>query len=218
MKRSVFALSLALLMMAFAKPASAGTITLSFNSVGVPPGDNGGQSYVTVISSTVASGSHLAISEFTVSGDGGFDGTYAVTGSVNGFGYLSFDTSTNFLEIIGGIASLGVSNGSSLLSGAGSFSNIAVTAPNCVAIPSHFCPMVTFDAGGTLEASLASALGLGTSMDVHSFNVAEGTGNDFPQFSADATATPVPEPTSMALLGTGLLFAARGARQFLKRS
>ena len=82
--KSVFAAVIAALTMAM--PASAGPITIEFTSAGVPPGDNSGNSYITVISSTVASGANLAISKMVVSGDGAFDGTYDVTGAVAGYG------------------------------------------------------------------------------------------------------------------------------------
>ena len=84
--KSVFAVVIAALTMA--TPAFAGPITIEFKSAGVPAGDNGGKSYITVNSPTVASGKDLAISTMIVSGDAGFDGTYAVTGAVAGFGAL----------------------------------------------------------------------------------------------------------------------------------
>ena len=200
----VFAVMIAALAMAM--PASAGPITIEFTSAGVPPGDNGGLSFITVISSTIASGADLAISTMIVSGDGGFDGTYAVTGAVAGFGALSFDTSTNFVQIVGGVASLLVADGTTLLTGTGPFSNISVTAPACVAIPSHLCPTVSFDAPDIKDPALLSALGIsGNLWHLSSFDTAEGTGNGFPQSSADVLDTHIPEPASMALLGPALI-------------
>jgi hypothetical protein len=101
--KSVVAVVIAALAMVL--PASASPITIEFTSALVPPGDNGGLSYIGVTSSTVASGADLAISAMIVSGDGVFDGTYAVTGSVAGFGALSFDTGANSVQIVGGIPS-----------------------------------------------------------------------------------------------------------------
>ena len=118
----VFAVVIAALSMAM--PAFADPITIEFTSAGVPPGDNGGLSYIYVISGTLASGHDLAISTMIVSGDGVFDGTYVVTGAVNGYGALSFDTGDNTVQIVGGVARLSVADGTTLLTGTGPFSNI----------------------------------------------------------------------------------------------
>ena len=160
----------------------------------------------TVISPTVASGANLAISKMIVSGDGGFDGIYPVTGAVAGFGALSFDTGANSVQIVGGVADLSVADGTTLLTGTGPFSNILVTAPSCVAKPSDRCVTVSFDAPDMVGPTLLSALGIsGNLWQLSSFDTAEGTGNGFPQASADVLNTHVPEPASMALLGTALI-------------
>jgi PEP-CTERM motif len=163
-------------------------------------------SFITIVNSTTASGKDLAISQMIVSGDGLFDGTYSVTGTVGtGFGDLTFDTSLHSVTIVGGVTSL-VPNGTTLLTGTGLFSNIVVTAPNCTIITSHLCPTVSFDATSTLDASLLSALGIsGNAWNLSSFDTAEGTGNGFPQNSAEALNTQiVPEPATLLLLGSGL--------------
>jgi hypothetical protein len=63
------------------------------------------------------------------------------------------------------------------------------------------------DAKSTLGASLFGALGLSgpNEWNLSSLYTADGTGNAFPQTSADAVNTQVvPEPTTLLLLGTGL--------------
>ena len=179
--------------LAMAVPASASPITIEFESAD----DNGG--YITVISPTTASGSNLGISKMIVSGDGGFDGTYAVAG-----GALSFDTGANTVQIAGGIALLSVADGTTLLTGTGPFSNISITNSPCEGI--HTCPVVSFDASDMVGPTLLSALGIsGNLWQLSSFDTADGTGNGYPQTSADVLNTHVPEPASMALLGTALI-------------
>lgn len=188
--------------LAMAMPASAGPITIEFTGAGVPLGNNGVSS-IFVTSSTIAAGSDLGISQMIVLGDGGFDGTYVVTGAANGYGALSFDTSSGFIQIVGGVTGL-VPNGTTLLTGTGPFSNVLVTAPNCGG--SNLCPTVTFDAKDTMDAALLSALGIGNSgWELSSFDTAEGSGNGFPQSSADVLNTYLPEPASVALFGTALI-------------
>jgi PEP-CTERM motif len=202
----VFAAAVATL--ALAMPASANVITIEFTSIGVPPGDNGGVSLINWTSSTQATGSNLAISEMIVSGDGSFDGTYAVTGNVAGFGSLNFDTSSNLVQIVGGvtIGAATIPDGTALLTGTGPFTNVLVTAGNCVAIPSHLCPTVTFDAPNTINATLLSDLGSPHNVwELSSFDTGEGTSNTVPQTSADVLNTNIPEPGSMAVLGTALV-------------
>jgi hypothetical protein len=179
--------------LAMAMPASASPITIEFESAG----DNGG--YITVTSPTLASGSNLGISAMIVSGDGVFDRSYTVTG-----GALSFDTGANSVHIVGGVAGLSVANGTTLLTGTGPFSNIVVTNPSCAL--GHQCPAVSFDAPDMVGPTLLSALGIsGDLWQLSSFDTADGTGNGFPQTSADVLTTHVPEPASMALLGTALI-------------
>ena len=57
-----------------------------------------------------------------------------------------------------------------------------------------------------MDSTLLGALGIsGNLWQLSSFDTAEGTGNGFPQSSADVLNTHIPEPASMALLGTALI-------------
>ena len=147
-----------------------------------------------------------ALGSFCTSGTGGSNGLCGPTSAV-----LNFSTVTNSIQIIGGIPSLGIANGTVLLSG----SFVSWTA----------------DANGLHNAigpdtkgrELLTALGLpittqfaffGFSL-TSSFNSQTGTWNII---STDIRNTAVPEPGSLMLLGTGLLGAAAFARRRLRKA
>lgn len=197
MKKSCLALLAIAAALAITPAAMADPLTLTFTG-------NGGGGYITIINSTTASGSGIAITSLTVAGDPGYDGTYAVTG------LLSFNTSlgSESVTIVGGVSSLDVANGTTLLQGTGgsSFSNVVVTGNSSPCGYGQECPTVSFDDTDTKNAGLLLALGIpGTQWGLATFDVAQGTGNGFPELSVEVTNTEVPEPSSLLLLGTGLL-------------
>ena len=151
MKKSCLALLAIAAALAITPAAMADPLTLTFTG-------NGGGGYITIINSTTASGSGIAITSLTVAGDPGYDGTYAVTG------LLSFNTSlgSESVTIVGGVSSLDVANGTTLLQGTGgsSFSNVVVTGNSSPCGYGQECPTVSFDDTDTKNAGLLLALGI----------------------------------------------------------
>ena len=147
-----------------------------------------------------------------------------MTGTVynNQYGDLDFNTTPGgqYVTIVGGVPSLGVPNGTTLLTGTGGpngFTNLSVSA---TAIPSGFPSFygsfsISFTTPDTKAPELLSALGLvGTQWSLATIDMAVGSGNNFPEYSLNAVNTAVPEPTTMLLLGLGLMGLA-GVRRML---
>ena len=164
-------------------------------------------------------GSNIPIGAVYVTGGTAHDGVFLVTGTASGqgggrYGSLNFNTSSNFINIRGCIADLGIgTNGegctpATLLSG--TISNFA-GGPNGL-----------LDASGpdTKNAQLMTALGLPTNQPWQFFGFAVATngslkpnGTPGTVISTDIRNSAVPEPATMMLLGTGLLAAFRARRR-----
>ena len=133
-------------------------------------------------------------------------GTAVGSGPGGPFGDFDFNTQTGTFSIVGCITSLGIPCGTTLASGTiGSFVNLGTG--------------ILFQGGSyTVNALLAAAAGLpaapytiptGSSFTVGFVNGPNGS----MVTSTDLPLTPVPEPATMMLLGTGLLAAFRARRR-----
>jgi hypothetical protein len=129
------------------------------------------------------------------------------------FGSLDFNTSENFITITGCIEELGVGTDSGSCQPValmdGTFSSWSVNANGLVSASG-------FD---TKSEELLEAIGLPTDIPWTFFGFSLSTeslgddGEPVSVVSTDLKNTPIPEPTTMMLLGTGLLAAFRARRR-----
>jgi hypothetical protein len=149
---------------------------------------------------------------FDLTGDGSFSGNDP-DDPTDSTAILNFDTATNSIEIIGGVPALSIPNGTTLLSG--SFSNFALFDG-----PWGIKGFLS-EGPDTKNPDLLMAIGLSpdTPFRFFGFTIATSSGGEV--FSADIANTAVPEPSTLLLLGSGLMtlgFVARQKRAQAKKT
>ena len=174
------------------------------------------------------SGTNLGLDQLIVSTNSYFD-IYDLSGAgasadSNGSALLNFNTTTRDITIVGGVVGIpsfggpaftNIPNGTTLLSGTitGFFINTA----------NGFTLNIGLSGTDPMYAPLLTDLGISPGT---SFELSSGTGGligtdpygrgNYQFVSGDVTATSVPEPSSLLLLGSGLLGLARfGKKRFV---
>ena len=188
--------------------------------------DEGG--LIQLFSDGSMSGTAIPIGRLTVTGAPSGNGGYTVGGTATdstpgddpfGYGSLNFATGglagSNFIEIDGYLPTVGIgSAGSPVALMAGSFSGFSLNTDPLT----HTVNGLGSAVGWAMESPLATLLGLSTDLQYTFLGWSMTTdpmsvGTPGTAISTDMRVTAVPEPGSIVLMGSGLVFAAGSVRR-----
>jgi hypothetical protein len=163
-------------------------------------------------------GSNIPIGAVTIVGAPTGNGVYTVSGTASGtggtgFGSLDFNTETNFITITGCIDGLGVGTDS------GSCVPVELMDGSFTSWMTNGHGLLNAIGPDTKSAELLEAINFPPEFPWAFFGVSITTdtmtpdGTPYAVISTDIKNTAIPEPTTMMLLGTGLLAAFRARRR-----
>jgi hypothetical protein len=163
-------------------------------------------------------GSNIPIGAVTIVGAPTGNGVYTVSGTASGsggsgFGSLDFNTATNDISIMGCIGGLGVGTDS------GACIPVDLMDGSFTSWSTNGHGLTSAFGIDTKDGELLAAINWPADLPWEFFGVAITTdtmnpdGTPYAVISTDIKNTAIPEPTTMMLLGTGLLAAFRARRR-----